>query len=58
MKVEELSQYGKTLTGLPKEAIKKQKAIAVKEIRRKFGYFGMIPFFVKVFSEQRTLKRK
>ncbi len=32
MKVEELSQYGKTLTGLPKEAMKKQKAIVFREI--------------------------
>jgi hypothetical protein len=58
MKVEELSQYGKTLTGLPKEALKKQKAIVMAEIRRKFGLLGMLPFFLKVLSEQRALKRK
>ena len=32
MKVEELSQYGKTLTGLPKEALKKQKTIVMKDV--------------------------
>jgi hypothetical protein len=32
MKVEELSQYGKTLSGLPEEAIKKQKSIVFQSI--------------------------
>jgi hypothetical protein len=58
MKVEELSQYGKTLTGLPKEALKKQKAIVMREIRKKFGIIGMVPFFLKVLLEQKRLKRK
>jgi len=58
MKVEELSRYGKTLSGLPKEAMKKQKAIVIGEIRRKYGYLGMFPFFLKVLKEQRALKRK
>jgi hypothetical protein len=58
MKVEELSQYGKTLTGLPKEALKKQKSIVMGEIRRKFGLPGMLPFFLKVFKEQRALRKK
>jgi hypothetical protein len=58
MKVEELSQYGKTLTGLPKEAMKQQKAIIMGEIRKKFGLLGMFPFFLKVLSEQRALKRQ
>jgi hypothetical protein len=39
MNVEELSQYGKTLSGLPKEATKKQQAIVFHEIRKKFGLF-------------------
>lgn len=58
MKVEELSQYGKTLSGLPKEAMKKQQTIVMGEIRKKFGLPGMLPFFLKVLSEQRALKRK
>ena len=57
MKVEELSQYGKTLTGLPKEAMKKQKAIVFREIRTKFGLLGILPFFIKLFLEQRALKK-
>ena len=56
MKVEELSQYGKTLSGLPKEAIKKQKSIVMHEIRSKFGIIGFIPFLLKMLSEQKALK--
>lgn len=55
MKVEELSQYGKTLSGLPKEAVKKQKAIVLGEIRRRFGLLGMVRFFIMVLVEQRRL---
>ncbi|MGV7223353.1 MAG: hypothetical protein ACQ9MH_17720 [Nitrospinales bacterium] len=48
MKVEELSQYGKTLTGLSKEAMKKQKAIVFSEIQKKFGLLGILPFFIRL----------
>ena len=57
MKVEELSQYGKTLSGLPKEAMKKQKAIVIREIRTKFGLLGILPFFIRLLLEQRALKK-
>ncbi len=57
MKVEKLSQYGKTLSGLPKEAMKKQKAIVFREIRIKFGYLGLLPFFIRLVLEQRALKK-
>ncbi len=57
MKVEELSQYGKTLSGLPKEVMKKQMVIVFREIRTKFGLLGILPFFVKVLLEQRALKK-
>ncbi|UCE37453.1 MAG: L-2-amino-thiazoline-4-carboxylic acid hydrolase [Thermoplasmata archaeon] len=57
-KVEELEQFGKTLTGLPKETLKKQKAIVMREIRTKYGLLGILPFFIKVSQEQRALKRK
>ena len=58
MKVEELSQYGKTLSGLPKEAVKKQEGIVLREIRKKFGLIGILPFFIRLFLGQRRLKRK
>ncbi len=58
MKVEELTQYGKTLSGLPKETVKKQESIALREIRNKFGLIGILPFFIRLFLEQRGLKRK
>jgi hypothetical protein len=58
MKVEQLSQYGKTLTGLPKEAMKKQKAIVLRELRKRFGLLGILPFFVKMVFEQKALKKK
>ena len=57
MKVEELRQYGKTITGLPKEAVKKQKNIVFKEILKKFGLIGFLPFLIKLLIEQRRLKR-
>ncbi|MGD9201048.1 MAG: hypothetical protein PVI26_05765, partial [Chitinispirillia bacterium] len=56
MKVEELSQYGKTLSGLPKEAVKKQKSIIFQEMRKKFGFFGLFPFMIKIFFKQKKLK--
>ncbi|MFC2122665.1 hypothetical protein ACFLRP_03160 [Bacteroidota bacterium] len=58
MKVEELSQYGKTLSGLPKEAVKKQEGIVLREIRKKFGLIGILPFFIRLFLGQRRLIRK
>lgn len=57
MKVEQLSQYGKTLSGLPKEAIKPQRSIVLHEIRKKFGLLGTLPFFVKMSLEQKELKK-
>ena len=48
MKVEELSQYGKTLSGLPKEAIKKQKSIVFQQIKTKFGLIGLLLFLTPV----------
>jgi len=57
MKVEELSQYGKTLSGLPKEALKKQKAIVLREIRTKYGLLGILPFFIKILLGQKALKK-
>jgi hypothetical protein len=58
MKVEELTQYGKTLSSLPKEALKKQESIVLREIRNKFGLIGILPFFIRLFLGQRELKRK
>jgi hypothetical protein len=55
MEIEELSQYGKTLSGLPREAIKQQEAIVFREIRKKFGLLGMVPFFIRVLLERRRL---
>ena len=58
MKVEELSQYGKTLSGIPKEALKKQKRIVLNEVRAKYGLLGTLPFFVRIIFGQRGLKKK
>jgi hypothetical protein len=58
MKVEELSQYGQTLSGMPKEAMKKQEIIVMKEIRKKFGIIGILPFFIRLYLEQKRLIRK
>ena len=58
MKVEELTQYGKTLSGLPREAIKKQRSIVLREIINKFGVLGILPFFTRLLLEQRKLNSK
>lgn len=58
MKVEELSQYGKTLSGIPKEAMKKQRSIVLRELRKKYGLFGILPFFIKMLLEKRALIKK
>jgi len=58
MKVEELSQYGKSLRGIPKEAMKKQEGIVLREIWKKLGLISILPFFIRLLSEQRRLKRK
>ena len=58
MKVEELERYGKTLTTIPKEVMNKHLGIMIREIRKKRGLLGIVPFFIKVLLEQRTLKKK
>ena len=58
MKVEELHQYGKTLSGLPKEAMKAQQGILLRELRRRFGVLGLLPFFVKMLVRQRGLRKE
>lgn len=58
MKVEELSQYGKTLSGLPRQALEKQKQIVSREMRAKFGLLGMVTFFLRVVWGQRALKKR
>ena len=57
MKVEELSQFGKTLSGLPKEALKKQRKIVLRAIRTKYGWLGTLPFFLRIVSGQKKLKK-
>ena len=54
----ELAEYGKTLSSLPKDALKKQESIVLREIRNRFGLIGILPFFLRLFLEQRGLKRK
>jgi hypothetical protein len=44
MKVEELAQYGQTLSGMPKEAVKKQETIVIREIRKNLELLGFCPF--------------
>lgn len=56
MKVEQLSQYGKTLSGLPKAAMKKQRSIVLRAIRKEFGWLGLLPFFLKLSMEQKALR--
>lgn len=57
MKVEELSQYGKTLSEIPKEAFKKQKQIILHEIRARYGWLGTLSFLLRIVLGQRGLKK-
>jgi hypothetical protein len=57
-KVEELSQYGKPLDDIPEEAKKVQEQIAMEMIKRKYGWFGRLPFFIRMYFEQRRLKKQ
>lgn len=57
MRIEELSQFGKPLTGLEKEAVKAQEKIFMAEIKKRYGFFGRIPFFIDVFRGQRRAKK-
>ena len=57
-KVEELSQYGKPLTSMPEDAVKAQERIAMAEIKSTYGRFGRVPFFIRMFFEQRRLKKR
>lgn len=58
MKVEELTRFGKPLTGLPKEVQGKQAGIVFREILRKFGPLGTLPFFIRLFREERALIKR
>lgn len=58
MKVEELERYGKTLTGVPREAMRKQFSIVFRQIRDKFGLLGILPFIFRVFLEKRAIIKK
>jgi hypothetical protein len=57
MKVERLPRYGATLSGLPREAMKAQQRILLREIKNHFGVLGLLPFFVRTFLRQRALRR-
>jgi hypothetical protein len=56
--VEDLSQYGKALDDIPEEAKKAQERIVMEMIKLKYGWFGRFPFFIKMYSEQRRLKKQ
>lgn len=57
-KVEDLSQYGKPLDDIPEEAKKAQERIVMEIIKRKYGWFGRFPFFIRMYFEQRRLKKQ
>ena len=57
-KVEDLSQYGKALDDIPEAAKKAQARIVMEMIKRKYGWFGRLPFFIRMYFEQRRLKKQ
>jgi hypothetical protein len=56
MKVEELSQYGVTLSEIPKDVRKKQARIMLHEIHANYGWLGTLPFILRTILGQRKLK--
>ena len=56
-RVEDLSQYGKPLDDIPEEAKKAQERIVMEMIKLKYGRFGRFPFFIRMYLEQRRLKK-
>lgn len=57
-KVEQLERYGKSLSDVPKEAFKGQGKVIFRMLRKKFGLFGIIPFFFSVMREKKLLLKK
>jgi hypothetical protein len=56
MRLEEVSKYGQPLT-FPKEVQRKQLGIVLSAMREEFGLLGLVPFLVRVVSEQRRLRK-
>ncbi|MHA2104104.1 MAG: L-2-amino-thiazoline-4-carboxylic acid hydrolase [Candidatus Hodarchaeales archaeon] len=56
-KVEDLSQYGKSLNGAPQDTVKKLEKIIISKIRQKTGLLGFLPFLFRVSREKRGLKK-
>jgi hypothetical protein len=57
-RVEDLANFGKPLIEFPKKAQRQQARIFMSEIRKRYGTFGLVRFFVRVFVERRRLKHE
>ena len=58
LRVEDLSNFGKPLIEFPKKAQRQQVRIFMSEIRKRYGTFGLVGFFLSVFVERRRLKKR
>lgn len=58
MKVENLERYTKSFGDAPKELIKLVQKEFLSKLRKKFGIFGMLLFFLKVLREASKMKKK
>ena len=56
MKVEELSSYGTAFDHMPRKAQILQLKVMFSQIRKKFGWLGIIRFIVKFQKKQKQLK--
>jgi len=56
MKVEELSSYGTAFDHMPRKAQILQLKVMFSQIRKKFGWLGIIRFIVKLQKKQKQLK--
>ncbi len=57
-KVEQLERYGKSISDIPKDAMKGQGKIIFRVFRKKFRFFGLFPFAFQVLKERRRLLKQ
>jgi hypothetical protein len=58
MRVENLDRYNKSFGDAPKELIKIMQKELLGKLRKKFGIFGVIKFFIMVLGERTKMKKK
>lgn len=58
LKVEQLERYNKSFGNAPKELVKLMQREVLCKLRKRFGFFGIIGFFIRVMREKKKLMKK